>query len=62
MASSVDPLTPFNYQEWKGDMEIQLHSKGLYNITMYTTIEPNHVVDKSRYLNKIDEAFRFLCI
>ena len=62
MASSVDPLTPFNYQEWNGYMEIQLRSKRLYNVTMDTTIEPNHVVDKQRYLNKMDEAFGFLCL
>ena len=49
MASSVDPLTPFNYHQWKEDMEIQLCAKGLYSVTMDTEIEPNHVVYKARY-------------
>ena len=62
MASSVDPLTPFNYHQWKGDMEIQLHAKGLYRVTIDTEIEPNHVVDKARYWNKMDEAFGFMCM
>ena len=62
MASTVDLLTPFNYHQWKGDMEIQLRAKGLYKVTMDTKIEPNHVVDKARYWNKMDEAFGFLCL
>jgi len=56
----MDPLTPFNYHQWKGDMEIQLRAKGLYRVTMDTKVEPNHVVDKARYWNKMDEAFGFL--
>ena len=36
MASSVDILTPFNFHSWKGDMEIQLCSRGLYRVTMDT--------------------------
>ena len=58
----MDPLTPLNYHQWKGDMEIQLHSKGLYRVTMDTKIEPNHVVDKARYCNKMDEALGLLCL
>ena len=58
----MDPLTPFNYHQWKGDMEIQLHAKGFYRVTMDTKIEPNHVVDKARCWNKMDEAFGFLCM
>ena len=58
----MDLLTPFNYHQWKGDIEIQLREKGLYRVTMDTKIEPNHVVDKARYWNKMDEAFGFLCM
>ena len=43
-------------------MEIQLRAKGLYRVTMDTKIEPNHVVDKARYCNKLDVAFGFLCL
>ena len=43
-------------------MEIQLRAKGLYKVTMNTKEEPNHVVDKARFWNKMDEAFGFLCL
>ena len=62
MAPFVDPLTPFNYHQWKEDIEIQLRSKGLYRVTMDTEIDLNHVVDKERYWNKLNEAFGFLCL
>ena len=43
-------------------MEIQLRAKGLYRVTVDTEIEPSHVVDKARYLNKMEEYFGFLCL
>ena len=43
-------------------MEIQLHAKGLYRVTMNTEEDPNHVVDKARFFNKMDEAFWFQCL
>ena len=62
MASSVELLTPFNFHSWKGDMEIQLRAKGLYRVTMDIEEEPYFVTDKSRFLNKKDEAFGILCL
>ena len=62
MASSVDLLTPFNFYSWKGDMEIQLRSRGLYRVTMDTEEDLSSTIDKSRFLNKKDEAFGFLCL
>ena len=62
MASSVDLLTPFNFHSLKGDMEIQLHSIGIYRVTMDTEEELGSTIDKSRFLNKKDEAFGFLCL
>ena len=62
MASSVDLLTPYNFHSWKGDMEIQLHSRGLYRVTMDTEPEPGSAIYKSRFLKKKDEAFGFLCL
>ena len=53
-------LIPFNYHQWKEDMEIQLRSKGLDKVTMDTEVEPNHVVDKEKYWNKLDEAYGFM--
>ena len=55
-------LNPFNYFEWKAEMVIQLRSKGMYRITMGTEVEPNSVVEKSKFFNKIDEAFRIVCL
>ena len=59
MAYFVELLTLFNFHSWKGDTEIQLHAKGLYRVTEE---EPASVIDKARFLNKKDEAFRFLCL
>ena len=55
-------LTPFNYFEWKDEMVIQLRSKGLYRVTMGTEVEPNFVVEKSKYFNRLDEEFGILCL
>ena len=62
MASSVDILTPFNFHSCKGDMEIQIHARGLYRVTIDTEEEPASVTNKARFLNKKDEAFGFLCL
>ena len=62
MASSVELLTPFNFHSWKGDMEIQILVRGLYKVTMDTKEDPNFVTYKARFLNKKDEAFRFVCL
>ena len=43
-------------------MEIQLRARGLYRVTMDTEEDPTHVIDKARFLNKKDEAFRFLSL
>ena len=62
MASSVDLLTLFNFHSWKRDINIKLHSIGLYRVTMDTEEEHGSAIDKSRFLNKKDEAFKFLCL
>ena len=55
-------LTPFNYFEWKAEMVIQLRLKGLDRVTMGTETEPNSVVEKAKYFNRLDEAFGMLCL
>ena len=62
MASSVDILTLFNFHSWKGDMEIQRRTRGLYRVAMDTEEEPSSMIDKATFLNKKDEAFKFLCL
>ena len=58
----MDLLTPFNYHQWKEDMEMQLCSKILFRLTMETEIEPTHYVDKEKYWNRLDEAYGCLCL
>ena len=43
-------------------MEIQLCSRVLLRVTMDTKDEPDSAIEKSRLLNKKDEAFGFLCL
>ena len=62
MATSLDSLTSFNYHQWKEDMEIHLCSRGLYQVTMNTELEPNVATEKIKYWNKLDEAYSFLCL
>ena len=55
-------LTPSNFFDWKEEMVIQLRAKGLFRVTMGTEVEPNSVVEKARYSNKLDEAYGLICI
>ena len=43
-------------------MVIQLRAKGIYRVTMGTEVEPNSVVKKSKYFNRLDEEFGLLCL
>ena len=43
-------------------MVIQLRSKGLFRVTMGTEVEPNSIVEKANYFNKLDEAYGLLCL
>ena len=43
-------------------MVIQVWSKGLYIVTIGTENEPNFDVEKLKYFNRLDEAFRMLCL
>ena len=39
-------LTPFNFFEWKVEMEILLRVKGLYRVTMATEVDPNAALQR----------------
>ena len=41
---------------------MQLRSKRLFRLTMETKKEPIHYVDKEKYSNRLDEAYRCLCL
>jgi hypothetical protein len=55
-------LTPYNYFEWKQKMEIFLRGRGLYRLTMAMETKPTSSIEKSKYLNRMDEAYRALCM
>ena len=57
--SSAMILNPFNYHEWKSKFGILLHSKGLYRVSMALENEPNSIVDKSKWHNRLDESYGF---
>ena len=62
--ASLSPriLTPFNYIDWREDMQMALRNKGLFRMTMGREAEPQQYVEKSKFLNRLDEAFSFMCI
>ena len=55
-------LTPFNFFEWKVEMEILLREKGLYKVTMAIEAEPNAAAEKIKWHNRRDEAYGLLCL
>jgi hypothetical protein len=54
-------LTPYNYFAWKEKISIHLWSKGLYRLTMNTDPDPTSAIEKSKYLNRMDEALETIC-
>ena len=55
-------LTPFNYLDWRDDMQIVLCNKGLYKVTMGIEVEPQQYLENYKYLINLNEAFGFMCI
>ena len=55
-------MYPYNYYEWKVKIEILLRSKGLYRVSMDLENEPNVVVEKAKWHNRVDEAYGLLCL
>ena len=56
MAHPVEPLTPFNYHQWKEDMVVMLRTKKLFRLIEEIEAEPDSDKDKAKYMNKLDEA------
>jgi hypothetical protein len=54
-------LTPYNYFAWKEIIIIHLRMRGLYKLTLNTDTKPTSTIEKSKYLNQMDEAFRTIC-
>ena len=55
-------LTPFNYHECKSKISILLRSKGLYRVSMELENEPNSLVEKAKWRNRLDKTYGFLFI
>ena len=53
-------LTPLKYHEWKSKIGILLCSKGLYGVTLALENEPNVVIEKAKWHNRLDEAYGFM--
>ena len=43
-------------------MHISLCNKGLYRMTMGRAVELQQHIEKSKYLDRLDEAFGYMCI
>ena len=56
MAHPIEPLTPFNYHQWKADMVVMLRTKGLFRLIEEAEEEPDLDKDKAKYMNRLDEA------
>ena len=58
MAHPIEPLTPFNYHQWKADMVVMLHTKGLFRLIDEAEEKPDSDKDKAKYMNRLDESHR----
>ena len=61
-ALSPNIITLFNYIDWRGNIYICLCNKGLYRMKLDREVEPQQYIEKSKFLNKLYEAFGFMCI
>ena len=61
-SSSAIIITSFNYHEWKSKISILLRSRGLYRVTLALENEPNVVIEKAKWHNRMDETYGLLCI
>ena len=60
MAHSIEPLTPFNYHQWKKEMVVMLRTKGLFRLIEEVEEEPNSDKDRAKYMNRLDESLGHL--
>jgi hypothetical protein len=54
-------LTPYNYFAWKEKISIHLQTRGLYRLTLNTDTESTSTIEKSKYLNLMDETLGTIC-
>ena len=56
MAHPVEPLTSFNYHQWKDDMVLMLRTKHLFILIEEIEEEPESDKDKTMYMNSLNES------
>ena len=61
-SSSAIILSSFKYHEWKAKISILLSSRGLYRVTLALENEPNAMIEKAKWHNRLDEAYGLLCL
>ena len=42
-------------------MQVSLHNKGFFRIILGREAEPHHPVERNKFLNRLDEAFGYIC-
>jgi hypothetical protein len=50
-------LTLYIFFAWKDNMIMNIQGRGLYRLTMNKEIEPTSSIEKSNYINRMDEVF-----
>ena len=61
LPSTPQILTPFNYVDWREDMQVSLRIKGYIMIILGMEVDPHHPTEKNKFMNRLDEAFDYLC-
>ena len=54
-------LTTFNYIDWREDMQVSLCNKGYFKIILGREVERHHLVERNKFVNRLDEGFGYLC-
>jgi hypothetical protein len=54
-------LTLYNFFSWKDNMIVHLRIRGLYSLTMNIDTKLTSSIEKSKYLNRMDESFGTIC-
>ena len=54
-------LTASNYLDWRVDMQVSLCNKEYFKIILGREVKPHRPVEKNKFLNRLDEAFGYLC-
>ena len=54
-------LTTSNYLDWRIDMQLALRKHGYHWIVLGREVEPHQLVERNKFMNRLDEAFGYLC-